>query len=77
MTSILKRPNTTLDCESVDILTKYFNRENDGLLQFLSLSKKNSFEPSFGDWDDTKSKCVGLSKINPSTYDDDFFLYVK
>ena len=71
--SALKRPNTTLDCESVDILTKYFNRENDGLLQFLSSSKKNINEPNFGDWDNTKSKCIGKSKVNANTYDDDFF----
>lgn len=68
-----KHPNTILDCKTVDQLTKYFNIQNDGLNEILISSKRNKFEPDFGEWDDTRSKCIGESKVKMDiTQDDDF-----
>jgi len=69
-----QHPNTLLDCKTVDQLTKYFNIQNDGLNEILQSSKKNQYEPDFGEWDNTRSKCIGESKVNMNIAQDDDFL---
>jgi len=69
-----KHPSTVLDCKTVDQLTKYFNKQNDGLNAILQSSKRNQLEPDFGEWDNTRSKCVGESKVNMDIAQDDDFL---
>jgi len=68
-----KVTDTIFDCESVNILYKYFAKENTGLMDILKSSKKSLYEPFFGQFDDPRKNCIGKSLIDSSTYDDDFF----
>lgn len=69
-----KHPSTILDCKTVDQLTKYFNIQNDGLNEILTSSKRHQLEPDFGEFDNTRSKCIGESKVQMDVAQDDDFL---
>ena len=68
-----KVTDTIFDCESVNILYKYFARENKGLMEILKSPKKSRWEPEFGQFDDPRKRCVGKSNVDANSYDDDFF----
>jgi len=63
------KPNTYLDCTTVDRLMKHFNKANGDLVKFISSGDKPPQEPPFGEFENTRAKCVKPFNLSYTTDD--------
>lgn len=66
-----KVTDTIFDCESVNILYKYFAEENENLMEIIKSPQKSRYEVEFGQFDDPRKTCIGKGgDVDINSYND-------